>query len=65
MTGYAELHAYSCFSFHRGASRVSELFAEGARLGLPALAITDRDGLYAAVRSHLAAQKLGSCAAFI
>ena len=56
--GYAELHAYSCFSFHRGAARVEELFEEGGRLGLAGLAITDRDGLYSAVRSHLSARKL-------
>ncbi|MEE2830632.1 MAG: error-prone DNA polymerase [Myxococcota bacterium] len=55
--GYAELHAYSCFSFHRGASRVEELFEQGRKLGLEALALTDRDGLYGAVRLHLASTK--------
>ncbi|MBJ96314.1 MAG: error-prone DNA polymerase [Rickettsiales bacterium] len=47
---YAELHCYSPFSFHRGASSVAQLYDRASELGLTALAITDRDGLYAAVR---------------
>ncbi len=47
---YAELHCYSPFSFQRGASSVPSLMQRARDLGLTALAITDRDGLYASVR---------------
>lgn len=56
---YAELHAHSAFSFLDGASHPEELAAEGARLGLKALAITDHDGLYGVVRFSEAAKKVG------
>ena len=47
---YAELHAHSHFSFLDGASHPEELVTEAARLGLEALALTDHDGMYGAVR---------------
>ena len=53
--GYCELHAHSNFSFLDGASHPEELIAAAARLGLPALAVTDHAGLYAAVRLSKAA----------
>jgi error-prone DNA polymerase len=56
---YAELHAHSAFSFLDGASHPEELAAEGARLGLKSLAITDHDGLYGVVRFSQAAKKVG------
>ncbi|MGF0116641.1 error-prone DNA polymerase [Promicromonospora sp. Marseille-Q5078] len=58
-SGYAELHAHSAFSFLDGASHPEELAAEGARLGLDALALTDHDGLYGVVRFAEAARKVG------
>ncbi|WP_454855432.1 error-prone DNA polymerase [Promicromonospora soli] len=64
MTDYAELHAHSAFSFLDGASHPEELAAEGARLGLKALAITDHDGLYGVVRFSEAAKKVGLRTAF-
>ena len=42
---YAELQCTSHFSFLRGASSCEELFDEAARLGIGALAITDRNSL--------------------
>ncbi len=56
---YAELLARSCFSFLRGASRPAELVAEAERLGLRAIAVSDLNGLYGAVRSHEAARAVG------
>jgi error-prone DNA polymerase len=53
---YAELHCHSSFSFQDGASDPDALVAEAVRLGLEALAITDHDGLYAAVRLAEAAR---------
>jgi error-prone DNA polymerase len=55
---YAELHAHSAFSFLDGASTPEELVEEAARLGLCALALTDHDGLYGAVRFAEAAAEL-------
>lgn len=55
---YAELHAHSAYSFLDGASTPEELVEEAARLGLCALALTDRDGLYGAVRFAEAAAEL-------
>ncbi|OBH59005.1 error-prone DNA polymerase, partial [Mycobacterium mantenii] len=55
---YAELHAHSAFSFLDGASTPEELAEEAARLDLRALALTDHDGLYGAVRFAEAAAEL-------
>src|SRR2546430_12527685 len=43
---YAELHCHSAFSFLDGASPPDEILAEAHRLGYPALALTDRNGIY-------------------
>jgi error-prone DNA polymerase len=59
MSVYAELVCRSNFSFLRGASHPEELIATAARLGLPALAMTDVDGLYGLVKAHLAAKEHG------
>ena len=56
---YAELHCHTNFSFLDGASHPEELVEEAHRLGLSALATTDHDGLYAVVRSAVAARTLG------
>ena len=49
---YAELQVTSNYSFLRGASHVEELLAQAAALGLPALAITDRNSLAGIARAH-------------
>jgi error-prone DNA polymerase len=51
---YIELHASSAFSFLSGASLPDELIARASELGMPAMAITDRNGLYGAARFHTA-----------
>lgn len=56
---YAELHCHSSYSFLDGASEPSALVEEAVRLGLNALAITDHDGFYGAVRFAEAAQEFG------
>ncbi|MBS2965406.1 DNA polymerase III subunit alpha [Actinocrinis puniceicyclus] len=61
---YAELHAHSGFSFLDGANEPEELVAEAARLGLEALAVTDHDGLYGAVRLAQAAKDTGVATVF-
>src|ERR1700733_2732385 len=55
---YAELHAHSAYSFLDGASTPEEMVEEAARLGLRALALTDHNGLYGAVRFAEAAAGL-------
>ena len=59
MTGYAELHVTSNYSFLRGASHIEELFAQASLLGLAALGITDRNSLAGIVRAHQRAGDTG------
>ncbi|MEY2710603.1 MAG: polymerase subunit alpha, partial [Actinomycetota bacterium] len=70
---YAELHCRSNFSFLHGAAHPEQLAECAAALGLDALALTDRNGLYGVVRFAEAARALGlptvfgteiSCAGF-
>jgi error-prone DNA polymerase len=56
---YAELACRSNYSFLEGASHPEELVFQAARLGLSALALTDGDGVYGAVKAHLAAREVG------
>ncbi|AMK78309.1 MULTISPECIES: error-prone DNA polymerase [Methylomonas] len=57
VSGFAELHCLSNFSFLRSASHPEELVEEAARLGYQALALTDECSLAGVVRAHLAARK--------
>lgn len=59
MRAYVPLWCKSNFSFLEGASHPDELIEEARALGLRALAVTDRDGLYGTVRAHVAAKQLG------
>jgi error-prone DNA polymerase len=56
---YSELHCHSAYSFLDGASPPDELLAEAHRLGYPALALTDRNGVYGSLAFAHAAQPLG------
>lgn len=56
---YVPLWCKSNFSFLEGASHPEELVEKAHRHGLPALALTDRDGLYGVVRAHVKARELG------
>ena len=47
---YVELHCHSNYSMLDGASHPEDLVARARELGMEALAITDHDGLYGAVR---------------
>lgn len=48
--GYVELHARSAFSFLRGGSLPETLIERAAALGMPALGVCDRMGVYGAPR---------------
>ena len=56
---YAELHCRSQFSFLHGASSPERLVEVAHDLGLSALALTDRNGLYGVVRFAQAAREVG------
>jgi error-prone DNA polymerase len=56
---YVELHARSAFSFLEGASVPEELASVCHMLGMPSMALLDRDGLYGAPRFYLRAEKVG------
>ncbi len=56
---YVELHARSAFSFLQGAATPEDLIATAASLGISAMALLDRDGVYGAPRFHMAAKKVG------
>ena len=56
---YVELHARSAFSFLQGASVPEDLVSACNDLGIPAMALLDRDGVYGAPRFHMAAKKTG------
>ena len=55
---YAPLWCKSYYSFLEGASAPEELVGRAAELGLPALALTDRDGVYGLPGAHVAVQEL-------
>jgi error-prone DNA polymerase len=48
MSDYVELHASSVYSFLRGGAFPDELVARALELGLPGMAVLDRDGVYGA-----------------
>ena len=57
--GFVHLHVHSEFSMLDGAARVGDLFDETARLGMPALAITDHGNMFGAFEFYQAAGRRG------
>ena len=55
---YAPLWCKSNYSFLEGASHPEELVEACRRLGIPSLALTDRNGVYGIVRAHVRAREL-------
>ena len=56
-TAYAPLWCKSHYSFREGASAPDELVRRAGELGLPALALTDRDGVPGAPKAHVAVRE--------
>ena len=56
---YVPLWCKSNFSFLEGASHPDELVERAHALGIPAFALTDRDGVHGVVRAHVKARELG------
>jgi error-prone DNA polymerase len=59
MTAYTELHSRSAFSFLEGGSLPEMLVSTAAAVGLPAMALLDRNGFYGSPRFHMSGQKTG------
>ncbi|HNQ08344.1 MAG TPA: PHP domain-containing protein, partial [Tetrasphaera sp.] len=59
MTEFTHLHLASGFSMRYGAATPEALVERAAQYGQPAIALTDRDGLYGAIRFVQAAAKAG------
>ncbi|MFP4552304.1 MAG: error-prone DNA polymerase [Actinomycetota bacterium] len=59
MSGYAELHCHTNFSFLDGASHPEDLVQRAIDLGYDALAVTDHDGFYGTSRLWQAARATG------
>jgi error-prone DNA polymerase len=56
---YVPLWVKSSGSFLEGASQPEELVSRAQELGLGAMALTDRDGVYGLVRAHMKAREAG------
>ena len=56
---FVHLDVRSCFSLKEGAFTPEQLVARTAELGMPAVALTDRDGLYGAARFVSACERAG------
>jgi len=57
--GFAHLHVASSYSLRYGTASPTALAARAAELGQPALALTDRDGLYGAFKHAQACAEVG------
>ncbi|HVF06782.1 MAG TPA: DNA polymerase III subunit alpha [Frankiaceae bacterium] len=56
---FVHLHVHTEYSMLDGAARVMDLFAEAARMGMPALATTDHGNLYGAYDFYTSAKQYG------
>ena len=56
---FVHLHAHTEYSMLDGAARVKDLFAEAARMEMPALAITDHGNLFGAYEFWKAGKAAG------
>lgn len=59
VSGYAELHCHTNFSFLDGASHPEDLVERALELGYEALAVTDHDGFYGVSRFWQTARQTG------
>ncbi len=56
---FVHLHVHTEYSMLDGAAKLKPLFAEAARLGMPALAMTDHGNMYGAYDFHQQARAVG------
>ena len=56
---FVHLHVHTEYSMLDGAAKVAPLFAEAARLGMPAVGMTDHGNMYGADEFYQGARKAG------
>jgi error-prone DNA polymerase len=56
---FVHLHCHSNYSFQDGVASPADLCRRAAEMGMGALAVTDHNGVYGAVKFHLAARDAG------
>lgn len=59
MTEFVHLHLHTEFSLLDGACRIGELMDEAARVGVPALAVTEHGNMFSTITFHDEAKKRG------
>ena len=59
MSGFVHLHVHSQYSLLDGAGRIKDLVSSAAKLGMPAIALTDHGNMYGAVEFYKAAKARG------
>jgi DNA polymerase-3 subunit alpha len=59
MSDFVHLHLHTEYSLLDGACRIEELLDQAAKLGMPALAVTEHGNMFSAVVFHDAARKRG------
>ena len=57
--GFVHLHNHTEFSMLDGMAQIKPLFAEAARLGMPAVGMTDHGNMYGASDFYREAKKTG------
>jgi len=57
--GFVHLHTHTQYSLLDGACRIEDLAAKAAKLGMPAVAMTDHGNLFGAVHFHRAVKAAG------
>ncbi|MEY2989734.1 MAG: hypothetical protein RLZZ163_650, partial [Actinomycetota bacterium] len=58
-TNFVHLHVHTEYSMLDGAARLDDLIGEAARLGMPAIAMTDHGNLYGAYDFYTRARAAG------
>ncbi|MGH8035935.1 MAG: PHP domain-containing protein, partial [Lysobacterales bacterium] len=56
---FVHLHLHTEYSLVDGTVRIKELVEKAAGLGMPAVAVTDQQNLFALVKFYIAAEKAG------
>jgi DNA polymerase-3 subunit alpha len=58
-SSFAHLHVHTEYSMLDGAARITDLFSEAARMGMPAIAVTDHGNMFGAYEFYKASKGTG------
>jgi DNA polymerase III subunit alpha len=58
-SSFAHLHVHTEYSMLDGAARITDLFSEAARMGMPAIAVTDHGNMFGAYEFYKASKGSG------